>query len=186
MDRKKVRWNYLSSWFIPDLLSSVPIEIITLVLGGSGDDSGSVDNFRATKLVKLLRLSRIAKVFRIMKLSKLSKLFRGAQDAFEDYYQVKVDEASLAMGRLFLSLLVLAHWVGCINFMICREYGFPDDSWVVNAELVDADTATQYQWCFFKALISMIGLGFESPPLVNTGKYTEYQCLKNKDTSPLI
>ena len=31
-----------------------------------------------------------------------------------------------------------------------------------------ADTGTQYSWCFFKALMTMIGLGFESPPLVNT------------------
>mmetsp|Transcript_67192 Transcript_67192/g.135402 ORF Transcript_67192/g.135402 Transcript_67192/m.135402 type:complete len:894 (+) Transcript_67192:59-2740(+) len=173
MDRKIVRWNYLTSWFIPDLLSSFPIEILELILndsGGSDDSSGdeSVSDLRATKLVKLLRLSRIAKVFRIMKLSRLSKLFREAQDSFEDFYQVKVDEASLAMGRLFLSLLVLAHWIGCINFMICREYGFPEDSWVTHADLVNATTATQYYWCFFKALIAMIGLGFESPPLVNT------------------
>ena len=72
------------------------------------------------------------------------------------------------MFRLFLSLLVLAHWVGCINFMIAREFDFPEDSWVAHADLVDAAASTQYSWCFFKALMTMIGLGFESPPLVNT------------------
>ena len=87
MDRAKVRWNYASTWFVPDLLSSVPIEILDLILTSGGED-GAMGNFKATKALKLLRLSRIAKVFRILKLSKLSKVLQGLQDDFEDYYQV--------------------------------------------------------------------------------------------------
>jgi hypothetical protein len=123
MDRKKVRWNYMSSWFVPDLLSSFPIEILELLLGNdeSAGGPGGTSDLRATKALKLLRLSRIAKVFRIFKLSKMSKLFREAQDRFEDHFMIQLNEAWLAFSRLFLSLLVLAHWVGCIQFMICRE-----------------------------------------------------------------
>ena len=90
MDRAKVRKQYLITWFVPDALSSVPIEIIEIavtIYGGGG--SGGASDLRATKALKLLRLSRIAKVFRIMKLSKLSKMFSAAQDRFEDYYQVR-------------------------------------------------------------------------------------------------
>mmetsp|Transcript_52394 Transcript_52394/g.119473 ORF Transcript_52394/g.119473 Transcript_52394/m.119473 type:complete len:887 (-) Transcript_52394:62-2722(-) len=164
MDKHKVRYNYGTTWFIPDVLSSVPIEIIELILAGESD----VGNLKATKALKLLRLSRIAKIFRILKLSKLSAILQNLQDDFEDYYQIQFDEASIAMGRLFLSLLVLVHWVGCINFMICREFGFPADSWVAHADLVDADVSVQYAWCYFKALGAMVGLGFEAPPIVNT------------------
>ena len=39
---------------------------------------------------------------------------------------------------------------------------------MVNADLVDAPTATQYSWCMFRALMLMIGIGFTEPPLVNT------------------
>ena len=75
MDRKRVRDNYLQSWFIPDILSSVPIEIIEL-MATTGKDGGYL---RASKILKLLRLSRIAKIIRIMKLSKLTKLFQDLQ-----------------------------------------------------------------------------------------------------------
>ena len=137
MDRKRVRDQYLATWFIPDVLSSVPIEIIELVATTGGDGA----YLRASKLLKLLRLSRIAKIFRIMKLSKLAKTFQEIrvsgliwlclatgiayirfvlQDYMEDNLEIHLDNAKLAIGKLFLSLLVLSHWVGCINFMLCR------------------------------------------------------------------
>jgi hypothetical protein len=168
MSRSKVRWNYASSWFLPDLLSSIPIELLGIALGNNPNEDSDVNDLRATKALKLLRLSRIAKVFRIMKLSKVTKILSQFRDRFEDHFQVQINEAWLALSRLFLSLMILAHWIGCINFMVCREYNFPPDSWVVAADLVDASVETQYSWCFFKALMEMIGLGFESPPLVNT------------------
>ena len=58
MDRKKVQWRYAMTWFVPDLFSSLPIEIIELILS----DEGTLGNFKATKALKLVRLLRIAKV----------------------------------------------------------------------------------------------------------------------------
>ena len=37
------------------------------------------------------------------------------------------------------SLQVGVHWVGCINFMVTREFGYPETSWVISARLVEVD-----------------------------------------------
>ena len=31
----------------------------------------------------------------------------------------------LSIFKLFLSIVILSHWIGCINFMACRLAGFP-------------------------------------------------------------
>jgi hyperpolarization activated cyclic nucleotide-gated potassium channel 2 len=69
-------------------------------------------------MLKFLRLGRLAKVFRLTKVTKLGKLFNDSKAYVEDHYRVHIPEASLMLGRLLVSLLVLAHWVGCINFMV--------------------------------------------------------------------
>jgi len=163
MDRTVVRKHYMSSWFVPDVMSSIPVEIINIVF-----TSGVPGVLKASRILKLLRLSRLTKVFRLMKITKLGKLIITAKEAFEDKFRVQIPEAFLILGRLWLSLLVLAHWVGCINFMVARLYDFPKQSWVVFAELEDASIGLQYSWCFFKALAQLIGVGFDIPPIVNT------------------
>jgi CRP-like cAMP-binding protein len=67
-----------------------------------------------------------------------------------------------------MSLLIIAHWIGCVNFMLVRLYDFPEESWVGFADLEDAPISIQYSWCFFKALAQLIGVGFDIPPIVNT------------------
>ena len=85
---------------------------------------------------------------------------------------------------LFLYLLLLVHWTGCLNFMIARIYEFPEGCWVEVAGLVDARVSRQYAWCFFKGLAQMIGLGFEIPPVVNTSCIdTQFWCTMEHWTS---
>jgi hyperpolarization activated cyclic nucleotide-gated potassium channel 2 len=163
MDSGRVRRHYMSTWFMPDLLSSIPVEVINVAF-----TSGVPGILKASRILKLLRLSRLAKVFRLMKVTKLGKLVITCKESFEDYFRVQVPEGFLILGRLWLSLLVLAHWVGCINFMVARQYGFPEESWVVFADLQNAPINVQYSWCFFKALAQLIGVGFDIPPIVNT------------------
>ena len=82
--------------------------------------------------------------------------------------------------KLGSGMLLLAHWIACLNFMVCRlaktkpadggpdaEFEFPSNSWVVNANLEHAPVGEQYAWALFKALCAMLMLGFEGPPFTN-------------------
>jgi hyperpolarization activated cyclic nucleotide-gated potassium channel 2 len=123
---------------------------------------------RASKMLKLLRLSRLTKVFRLLKVTKLGKFLTEVKESIEDRFRIQIPEAALILSRLLISLMVLAHWVGCINFMIVRLYGYPEDSWVVFADLEHAQIDVQYSWCFYRALSLMIQVGYDVPSIVNT------------------
>jgi hyperpolarization activated cyclic nucleotide-gated potassium channel 1 len=50
------------------------------------------------------------------------------KQVIEDRAQVHVNEGAVALTKLFITVIVSAHWIGCINFMICRLYDFPEVS----------------------------------------------------------
>jgi hypothetical protein len=61
--------NYLTSWFVVDIVSSIPFDLVLMGFGG-----GNVKKFagfaRITKLYKIVRLVRL---FRLLKLAKERK-----------------------------------------------------------------------------------------------------------------
>lgn len=82
----------------------------------------------------------------------------------EEALHIRISDGFTKMLRLFVGAMVLAHWIGCFNFMLVRLYDFPRDSWIVYAGLEDASSAIQWSWSFYKALAQMIMIGFETPP----------------------
>jgi hyperpolarization activated cyclic nucleotide-gated potassium channel 2 len=43
-------------------------------------------------------------------------------------------------------MMLMAHWSGCIQFLVPMLQGFPRDSWVVINELEHAPWFEQYTW----------------------------------------
>ena len=130
MDRRKVLRNYCFGWLLPDMVSSVPLDLIL----PPEDSSSSV---KGIKIFKLLRLARMAKILRVLRVSKLAVIMQDSQRSLEEYYKIKFPEGAVAMTRLFVGAMVLVHWTGCLNFMVCRIYDFHEESWVYNAGLQD-------------------------------------------------
>lgn len=89
-----------------------------------------------------------------------------------------------------MAVLLLAHWNGCIQFLIPYIQGFPKDSWVsinnlqvwqlktkimincaafrFNSFIQNATAGTQYSWAVFKAISHMLCIGFGRWPPQNT------------------
>ncbi len=112
----------------------------------------------------MLRLLRLAKLFRLL---RISRLFQHVKDLFlwvEESLNIRISDGFTKLIRLAIGALVLAHWIGCFNFMLVRMHDFPEDSWVVYAGLDEKEPYTQWTWSFFKALAQMIMIGFETPP----------------------
>jgi hyperpolarization activated cyclic nucleotide-gated potassium channel 2 len=94
-------------------------------------------------------------------------MFKYAKDLlvwFEEKLNFRVSDGFMKLFRLMMGAMILAHWIGCFNFMLVRLYDFPADSWVVYAGLLDQPESVQWSWSFFKALAQMIMIGFETPP----------------------
>ena len=164
MDAKVVRRNYLTGFFITDLCSSLPLDLI-LRAAGAPDAGGAVTGTKQS--LKMLKLLRMAKLFRLLRISRLFKHIKELLLYLEERLNFRISDGFTKLLRLGIGALVLGHWIGCFNFMLVRLHNFPEDSWVVYAGLDDKDAYTQWSWSFFKALAQMIMIGFETPPFTN-------------------
>jgi len=69
LDPKVIKMNYLKSWFVVDLLSSIPVDYIFLIVE-KGFDS------EVYKTARALRIVRFTKILSLLRLLRLSRLIR--------------------------------------------------------------------------------------------------------------
>ena len=156
-----VRKNYLSGFFITDFCSSIPLD---LILRSAGVDSVGGTVTGAKQSLKMLKLLRMAKLFRLFRINRLFLHVKRVVLLLEETLQFRISDGFTKLLRLGVGALLIAHWIGCFNFLLVALHDFPQDSWVVYAGLQDQRPYVQWSWSFFKALAQMIMIGFETPP----------------------
>ncbi|XP_066497272.1 potassium/sodium hyperpolarization-activated cyclic nucleotide-gated channel 1-like isoform X2 [Hoplias malabaricus] len=112
LDLKLIKHDYLRTWFVPDVLSSVSFDFIIILMI-------SDENY-----LKILMLFRII--------------------------------------RLFMIIIMLCHWNGCIQYFVSFLDGFPPDSWIVRENILNATFAEKYSYCVFRALSHMLTVSYGS------------------------
>ena len=94
-DNKKIVLNYLSSWFLLDVLTTVPFDLIFKAFTGGGSDSSTV---RVVRLLRVLKLARILRASRILK-------------RWEDH--MSFSYAMLSLAQFFFITVIMSHWLAC-------------------------------------------------------------------------
>ena len=61
---------------------------------------------------------------------------------------------------LVLILMIIAHWDGCIQYLVPSLQNFPLDSWVTINGLQDKSIFSQYTWSLFKATSHILCIGY--------------------------
>ena len=97
-DRTKIAEQYLQTWFLIDLISSIPLEAF-VSLGDSTNNS----NFTIIRLVKTVRLIRLYKLVKKVNFSALI-------NRLEEYFKIP---------PAFLSLLLTLFEVGVVSHCLC-------------------------------------------------------------------
>eukprot|EP00947_MAST-08B_sp_MAST-8B-sp1_P003225 g3225.t1 len=156
---RKIWLNYSTTWFIPDLVSSIPIDAIFRWGVGKEDDDPNNGRGLATmsKTLKLLRLTRLTKLFRLLRMSRAFRYIRFAKSYIEDTLKVRIPMYVIKMVRLLVITVFVSHVMGCVNFFAVRSFEFPPESWVAQLGLQHESGYVQYTWSMFKALYTIIG-----------------------------
>ncbi|XP_058469700.1 potassium/sodium hyperpolarization-activated cyclic nucleotide-gated channel 1 isoform X2 [Solea solea] len=158
LDIKRIRLNYLRTWFIPDVIAAFPIGYILLFAGlhYHNDDNPSKTN----KVMRILMFVRIISLIRLARVSRLVRFFNEVE---------KVSNANLEVVRLFFRVLslfmmifLMCHWNGCIQYFVPMLEEFPTDCWVRRGNLMNATVIEKYSWGVFRALSQMIALSYGS------------------------
>ncbi|XP_030048973.1 potassium/sodium hyperpolarization-activated cyclic nucleotide-gated channel 1 [Microcaecilia unicolor] len=154
LDPKVIKMNYLKSWFVVDLISSIPVDYIFLIVE-KGMDS------EVYKTARALRIVRFTKILSLLRLLRLSRLIRYIHQ-WEEIFHMTYDLAS-AVVRIFNligMMLLLCHWDGCLQFLVPLLQDFPPDCWVALNGMVNVSWGKQYSYALFKAMSHMLCIGY--------------------------
>ncbi|CAH8463046.1 unnamed protein product [Heterobilharzia americana] len=155
LNPKEIARQYLKTWFLLDLLSSLPLDYIYLILH---------DNENFTQFVhagRALRFLRFVKLLSLIRLLRLSRLVRYVSE-WEEF--INLASKFIGIFNLVLLLLLLGHWNACLQFLIPMLHDYPVESWVAKGKLQNAYWFDQYTWALFKAMSHMLTIGYGRYP----------------------
>ncbi|XP_074491783.1 potassium/sodium hyperpolarization-activated cyclic nucleotide-gated channel 2 isoform X1 [Sebastes fasciatus] len=154
LDPKKIKMNYLKSWFVVDFVSSIPVDYIFLIVERGMDSE-------VYKTARALRIVRFTKILSLLRLLRLSRLIRYIHQ-WEEIFHMTYDLASAVMRifNLIGMMLLLCHWDGCLQFLVPMLQDFPSDCWVSLNKMVNDSWSELYSFALFKAMSHMLCIGY--------------------------
>jgi hypothetical protein len=94
--------EYIKSWFLIDLVSVIPFDLILMVQG-------------ANKLARFTRIGKFYKILRMIKMVRLLKVARVRNNIVKNLSEaLKIGVGFERLLLLFIIFIVLVHVLGCI------------------------------------------------------------------------
>lgn len=118
--RKVIAINYISGWFVIDVLAILPVQ---LFFGTTGEQSNLNEMIRIVRLGKLSKLLKLLKLLRVLKVLKNQGKIMDQMNSF-----VTLDMGINRICFFFAIFLMLAHIVSCL--------------WIISANMMDDDDTT--------------------------------------------
>uniref|UniRef100_A0A7N0VGL3 Potassium channel n=1 Tax=Kalanchoe fedtschenkoi TaxID=63787 RepID=A0A7N0VGL3_KALFE len=107
-DRRKIAIRYISTWFIFDICSTMPLQTLSLLFTNQSSSIG----FRALDMLRLWRLRRVSSLF-----ARLEK------DIRFNYFWTRCT-------KLVSVTLFAVHCAGCFYYLIADRYRDPRRTWI--------------------------------------------------------
>lgn len=139
--------NYLSGWFVLDVIASIPGSIITNFLDSYNEMSNSLTE--ANSISKINKVTRITKLYKILKFTKLSKIIKLStlknkqtnQSHIPSLEDLNISSSIIRMVNFFLVFILVTHIITCVWIFIGNST-YP--SWILRHGLIDAQTGELY------------------------------------------
>ncbi|XP_064624466.1 potassium/sodium hyperpolarization-activated cyclic nucleotide-gated channel 3-like [Lineus longissimus] len=154
LDPKQIAVQYLKTWFVLDLISSIPMDYIFLMIDADNSAPDVTQLIHAGRAFRMLRLAKLLSLLRLLRLSRLVR-YVGQAEAFFNFAGMFI-----RIFNLIGFMLLISHWSGCLQFLVPMLEDFPPNSWIAINELQNAPWWQQYTWALFKALSHMLCIGY--------------------------
>ena len=157
--------EYLRTWFVIDVVSAFPIDLVLLAWGISPGKNSS--SYRVNKLLKILKTFRLIKVFRLARLARIMARFRAI-------FNVRYSTSTIF--KFFIAVAFVAHWIACFWYFVAVLEGLDNITWVSEMRMPDADVEgtlrhedlrTKYIVCIYHAIMVLSTIGSHILPVTN-------------------
>eukprot|EP00929_Paragymnodinium_shiwhaense_P076771 TRINITY_DN3951_c0_g1_i9.p1 TRINITY_DN3951_c0_g1~~TRINITY_DN3951_c0_g1_i9.p1 ORF type:complete len:790 (+),score=108.57 TRINITY_DN3951_c0_g1_i9:129-2498(+) len=136
MDPRIVAKNYLRSWFVLDVISSVPFETIS---------QGALPTFRPLKLMKLAKLARILRF-----LKPLLDLQESLLDGIASASRLR---SLVAHSNVVLLTALICHWLAC-------GMAIADNGWLLSYQDINGSLSRTYLAALYWSMTTMTTVGY--------------------------
>ncbi|XP_027714336.1 potassium/sodium hyperpolarization-activated cyclic nucleotide-gated channel 3-like, partial [Vombatus ursinus] len=121
-----IRTRYLRTWFLVDLISSIPVDYIFLVV--ELEPRLDAEVYKTARALRIVRFTKILSLLRLLRLSRLIRYIHQWEEIFHMTYDLA--SAVVRIFNLIGMMLLLCHWDGCLQFLVPMLQDFPPDCWV--------------------------------------------------------
>jgi len=121
-NHRRIAYRYVTSWFIIDLLATIPLDDLAAMAMTSGSTNGddqesnqdATDALRSVRTVRLARLIRLTRLVRLGRLAKATRIMSHVMELIEKHSELlnisyTVRTALFWMGVVFF----MVHWFCC-------------------------------------------------------------------------
>lgn len=182
-DLNLIAKEYLSGWFIIDLVSTLPFDKIGKLIMGP---DGGAEALRSTKILRALRLIKLVRLLRLLKLEALIEM---AAD------MLQINSKYLMLGSLVFYQFFFAHLIACLWYAIgkvlydvetgdiiypepclyegqkkCIDIGFSSYSWVYAQAIETESPIVRYMYSLYWAFATMTTVGYGDVSATNTSE----------------
>lgn len=128
---RMIWWNYLTSWFLLDLLSAFPFNWV------SNDGSGDIVVF-----IKYIKLPRLLKIQKYTNQQYKSQIIRFKIYWFTFMRKLGVNISFFNLFKLIAIIILVNHYAACFYFNTFSPESGGTNSWVQNSNLHNVDIST--------------------------------------------
>ncbi|OMJ70146.1 hypothetical protein SteCoe_31944 [Stentor coeruleus] len=157
--RKSIAKKYMKFWFLIDLLSCIPLEIMDTNTG-------------STSYNKFLRILRVSRLYRFVRILRLLKLLRFVRSQYVNNLLManKSNAGFRRIAAFFFILLISVHILGCLWFYVSKTDS-SNMTWASFYHIEDQPDYAQYLSSIYFVFTTLTTVGYgDNTPISNIEK----------------
>ena len=162
----RIAGRYMRSWFVIDVVSTIPFDMFVAVAPAAGVDADSAAAMSNLKVLRVVRLFRLIKLARVLRASRIFKRWET---------QIAMSYGMQSLIKFALLVVTTTHWLSCLLRLVVELELSRDDrnnpvNYLVSNDIADASEWNQYLVGTYWALMTITTIGYGDVALVTDGE----------------